>query len=78
MNLDQIIEGEEDDDDLMDDEDDLAEGSGVEVVSKKEISNEDSTNMMAESECWGWKFALSCEIICIFFIVSINYYDKSL
>jgi hypothetical protein len=51
VNLDQIIEGEEDDDDLMDDEDDLAEGSGVEVVSKKEISNEDSTNMMAESEC---------------------------
>lgn len=56
MNLDQIIEGEEDDDDLMDDEDDLPEGSGVEGLSKKKASNEDSTNMMAESQSWGWKF----------------------
>jgi hypothetical protein len=50
VNLDQIIEGEEDDDDLMDDEDDLPEGSGVEGLSKKKASNEDSTNMMAESQ----------------------------
>jgi hypothetical protein len=50
VNLNQIIEGEEDDDDLMDDEDELPEGSGVEGESKKEASNEDSTNMMAESQ----------------------------